>query len=328
MRQRLTFWMLVILLTAIALPEYSTVWGSEKPKAIPISKTDVFAPFIPENEKSSTACIIQNDDGTPVSVGVNFDSGMGVAAYIDPAKCSAQRIYPFKITNVHFFLYHESTNWIWPLKIEVRIKNAILADKCLGPDTLNTLYSQSFTIPVDSSYSNLAGRPMNLTLSPPYCVYQPFFLEIDYLTPLVLNDTLPGLLLDDSVAPADTCVNWGMDGGSYFKWSIFWAPPAPGDAIIQASGFTNAPECDTGWYWKADRINAPSGMPDFDQNQNSWVSYCGPVSAANCLWWYGAVPVGWTPPQLADTLARYFHTTPALGTFVDSMQLGLEEYFI
>jgi hypothetical protein len=83
---------------------------------------------------------------------------------------------------------------------------------------------------------------------------------------------------------------------------------------------------DTLWYWKPDTTNAPSGMPDFDQNQDAWVAYCGPTAVANCLWWYGAVPTGWTPPQLIDTLARYFHTSPAWGTYVDTMQIGLEQY--
>ena len=48
------------------------------------------------------------------------------------------------------------------------------------------------------------------------------------------------------------------------------------------------------WYFKPAYSNyAPSGMPDFDQKQDSWVnpttgnwSFCGPVAVANCFWWF------------------------------------------
>jgi hypothetical protein len=51
-----------------------------------------------------------------------------------------------------------------------------------------------------------------------------------------------------------------------------------------------------GWYWKPGNWTdyAPSGMPDFDQRQDAWVSpvppprwtYCGPVAVANSLWYF------------------------------------------
>ncbi len=331
MKQKLMLCWMAILFLGTVLPVYSTAWSAVKPKTIPMPKDRLFAPSFPEQNKDAALCILQNDDGTPMSVGVGFDSGMGLATYMDPSVCTSHPTYPFKITNLYCYLYHDYTDaphWKWPIKIQVKIKNSMLADKCLGPDTLTTLYSQSYTIPIDSSYYYLGGNPMNLTLSPSLCVYQPFFVEIDYLTPVPANDTLPGLLMDALVASGDTCNNWGWDDSlGFIRWDYYWIPPTPGDLMIRISGYTNAPECDTGWYWKADRTNAPSGMPDFDQNQDSWVSYCGPVAAANCLWWYGAVPVGWTPPQLIDTLARYFHNTPAWGTFVDTMQMGLNQYF-
>ncbi len=48
------------------------------------------------------------------------------------------------------------------------------------------------------------------------------------------------------------------------------------------------------WYWEAPFEDyAPSGMPDFDQEQDGWVnpetqqpSFCGPVAIANCFWWF------------------------------------------
>jgi hypothetical protein len=48
------------------------------------------------------------------------------------------------------------------------------------------------------------------------------------------------------------------------------------------------------WYWDSSfQDYAPSGMPDFDQKQDGWVSpstehfsFCGPVALANCFWWF------------------------------------------
>jgi hypothetical protein len=57
------------------------------------------------------------------------------------------------------------------------------------------------------------------------------------------------------------------------------------------------------WYWEAPFEDySPSGMPDFDQKQDGWAnpqtekpSFCGPVAAANCFWWFDSkhnVPPG------------------------------------
>jgi hypothetical protein len=325
MKQKPTLWLLVILLVGLVFPMNSFSGGIEKPKIIKFPHGQTFSADLPGGEKGAAFCTIYNDDGTPSWLWANADSGEGLVTYIDPARCSGYPTYPFMLTDVYVVLYGEPIGWTWPVNIKMNIKNPILADKCQGPDTLTTLYSQTFTIPVDSSLNSL-GRFMVLNLSQPLCVGQPFFLEIEYTSHPQLGDTLPSLLMDESVISADSCINWGMFDGSYFRWDDFWTAPI-GDVMIRAAGYTHASECDTGWYWKHDRQNAPSGMPDFNQNQNEWVAYCGPVAAANCLWWFGAVPVGWNPPQLIDTLARYFHTNPTWGTFVDTMQMGLDQYF-
>jgi uncharacterized repeat protein (TIGR01451 family) len=55
---------------------------------------------------------------------------------------------------------------------------------------------------------------------------------------------------------------------------------------------------------------APGGVPDFDQKQDGWVnpdsggwSYCGPVAAANSLWWFDSKfeLSNTVPPDIADT---------------------------
>ncbi|MGB8656981.1 MAG: FlgD immunoglobulin-like domain containing protein [Candidatus Zixiibacteriota bacterium] len=327
MKQKLTLFMLTILLLGSALPVNSAVPPFEKQSARGIAE-DQFQPFLEEQEKNSPLCVIQNDDDTAYYILAQFDSGAGFVVWMDPAKCSANPTYPFEITEVHFPIYYKAASG-WsnsPVHLQVSIKQALQGNKCLGPDTLSYLFSQSFTIPIDSSDFNL-GRPMHLSLRQPCCVSQPFFLEIKYLDHLVTNDTLPSLEMDQLVESPDTCNNWGLwTDGYYYKWSDFWGPPTPGDAIIRAGGYAGSSHCDPAWYWKPDKPTAPSGMPDFDQNQDAWgAMYCSPTAAANCLWWFGAVPNGWTPPQLIDTLARYFHTTTG-GTYTDTMQMGLMQY--
>ncbi|MBC8248290.1 MAG: VWA domain-containing protein, partial [Anaerolineales bacterium] len=64
-------------------------------------------------------------------------------------------------------------------------------------------------------------------------------------------------------------------------------------------------------YWKPGdwKDYAPSGMPDFDQRQDAWMypgtqtwTYCGPLAAANCLWWFDSKmePNPVPPPMIND----------------------------
>lgn len=88
------------------------------------------------------------------------------------------------------------------------------------------------------------------------------------------------------------------------------------------------------WYWKPDRPNqdppAESGMPDFDQYQFSFsdsLALCGPTAIANCLWWLGEVPQDTNPPDLIRLLSDHFHSSSDSGTYVDSIQVGLDSLF-
>jgi hypothetical protein len=69
---------------------------------------------------------------------------------------------------------------------------------------------------------------------------------------------------------------------------------ADGDGIGDVCDVNMPPGDDSCWYFKPGYPNyAPFGIPDFDQKQNGWInpftfswSYCGPVSIANCFWWF------------------------------------------
>ena len=85
------------------------------------------------------------------------------------------------------------------------------------------------------------------------------------------------------------------------------------------------------WYFKPAYPNyAPSGMPDFNQTQDSWVntttgqwSFCGPVAVANCFWWFDskyADPAG-TPGDGADI----FPLVQSYGTADDHDPVNVNE---
>jgi hypothetical protein len=116
-------------------------------------------------------------------------------------------------------------------------------------------------------------------------------------------------------------------------------------------------------YWKEGgwMDYAPKGMPDFDQKQYDWYDpgagtwhYCGPVAAANSLWWFDskfepepvqtparsdhyALVGSWEPfeyddhdprnvEHLVNTLAVSMGTAPEVGTHVYGLADGLWGY--
>jgi hypothetical protein len=311
---------------ALVLTTSSAVWPLQK--QIPTRMANPKSGFSPsEDQQAAAFCAIYKDDGVAQWVLGSFDSGMAFSVYVDPGLCLREPPYPFQITDVHFDLVPWVNHDTWPVNVQFSIKQVPPGGKCSGPNPTSSLYSESFAFPEDSSYYNIPAF-INYSLSQPFCVWEPFFLEIKYVSGILGADSLPSLSMDTEAAAADSCDNWAMIAGEYYRWPDFWSPPPPGDPIIRVTGYTEAEGCPDLWYWKPDKpTQAPSGMPDFDQNQDDWVGYCGPVAAANCLWWFGAVPEGWSPPQLIDTLARYFNTHAPNYTYVDSMQIGLKQYF-
>jgi len=142
--------------------------------------------------------------------------------------------------------------------------------------------------------------------------------------------------------------------------------PTPPPWNVTAEEYTQP----TPWYWKPSYTDyAPSGVPDFDQRQGgtylwqdgmgAW-SHCGPVAAANSLWWLDSQfepnpvmpptihddfplvqsynPGGWDDhdpqnvPWLVEHLAFLMDTDGRRtmqihsGTYVNDMQAGLAQY--
>jgi hypothetical protein len=136
---------------------------------------------------------------------------------------------------------------------------------------------------------------------------------------------------------------------------------APGESMQVMVEF-HAHVADT-MYWKEGgwMDYAPKGMPDFDQKQYDWYdpstgrwSFCGPVAAANSLWWFDSKfePYPVPPPARSDEyrlvqsdspweyddhdpqnveplvndLAGWMGTTPESGTHVYGLADGLNWY--
>jgi len=307
---------------------------SHKMKAIPIPADRVVEPFHPFTMSEGRLCLIQYDNDSPQWYFPGFDTGWGFAVYMDPEDCEVQNPYPFKITFVHLYL-DDFLGAEWPVEIQVNLRH-------LKEDTVNCpdlgkpgstfpLHRQTFTIPIDSSYDRLE-EPMTLSLdslvTPNFtrCLDTTFFLEIIFTGGTSMP--FPSLMMTDTLDSAQSCYDWFFYDGDYHEWYDAWELPIPGNPIIRATGYTHCLDCYPCWYWKPDTTTAPSGVPDFDQNQFADSSALSiPAAVANCLWWLDAVPEGASPSDLITLLLTYFGTDPSTGTSVDSLQIGLDRYF-
>jgi hypothetical protein len=212
--------------------------GKITPQRIPLNQVAPSSPAPVTDDKGF--CLIQSDSLTEsVYYFPDLTAGDGFVLYVDPAKCGLPDPYPFKITDVHFYI-HGWTGYappVWPVEIQVNVLNLSGGVKCNGPG--NLLCSQTFSIPIDSS-DDLLQRPMNLTIDSLCITSSPFFLEIKYTggtTP-----PYPSLFVTDETDPPDTCNAWVLrhEDGLYHEWYTFWGAPVPGYPIIRTTGYTNS----------------------------------------------------------------------------------------
>jgi hypothetical protein len=245
---------ILVLSFAMILLAMSMVFGQKfQAKQIPLDQRRGPTPSAISGEKGF--CVIQNDDGSIAYYFGSFGAGDGVAAYMDPATCSDPPPYPFRVTDAHFYLYDDGTGMVWPVQIQVNVRDLVGGDSCNGPGAI--LCSEVFTIPVDSSYGSL-GRPMNLTISSLCCVNNPFFLEIVYTGGT--GSPYPSPLFGSDVA--DTCNNWFLYGGIYYEWYDAWTPPTPGNIVLRATGNTHDPDCEEE-EWPNHKMHFPQ-LPDLE----------------------------------------------------------------
>ncbi len=300
--------------------------GRQHPSSI-LFRSDFHPSFSPKGGQSF--CLIQYDNDLPSYYFDRFEAGDGMAVFMDPEACGFDSTYPFKLTNVHLYLY-DPGSFIWPVEIKVNIKDAPEPeDSIQKPGTL--LHERTFIIPADSGYDvENPQDAMNLTLDEVFCVNAPFFLEVIYTGGT--EPSYPSLVMTDPSDRPDTNENWVKWKGSYVEWHDFWEPWAlPGRAILRITGYPNAIDCNICWDWMPESTKAPGGTPDFDQYQfcSDSVALCGPTAVANCLAWLDAIPSISSPDSLIRTLCDYLHTDPFTngGTRVDSIYIGLDSLF-
>lgn len=115
-----------------------------------------------------------------------------------------------------------------------------------------------------------------------------------------LGDVAPGATIAvdvryEAIAPCASATNYFLAYGTYQNEApIPWSRAQATLAIQPAPTYTPTRTPTAGISCLGGFADyAPRGMPDFDQRQGGWTnirtgawSYCGPVAAANVLWWF------------------------------------------
>ncbi|MGB8657662.1 MAG: dockerin type I domain-containing protein [Candidatus Zixiibacteriota bacterium] len=269
----------------------------------------------PLEAESKYFCLLQHDNGVPLTYFPNWNPGDKNAIYFDPENCGVPYPFPFQITNVEFLLYNQA------LVDSSRVRFSLWtagADLCSGPQ------SQIFSSPVytiTSFYPNWAS----VSLPDRICLDGPFFFAIEYFSGE--QGKIPGVVCDAQQNMVDTCHQWiwyAPQSPPWREWDRFWNDPHPGWLMLRVKAETYSLVCDSGWVWLNDNGYAPSGAPDVEENQQGWTGRCGPVAIGNSLEWFGVpASLGWGVPEFVDTLANYLHTDSG-GTEVHSMRAGID----
>ena len=305
---------LILISFSLVTAQKSAVTPERTVTPIPADKIVRVTP--PPVSGAKDYCYLDYTDWNSIYYRNDWKLGDKVALYFDPEDCGYTQNYPFQLTDVHLMFIDFAVVGSVTVRFSVEVT---CPDICDGPG-IEIWKSQPYHI--TTFYPN----EVEIWFEDTVCLDKPFFFNVEYLSDI---PGLPSLMFDTQVV--DTCYQWFWVGQpSWIEHYEFWPPMEPpvGWALLGISGYV-ADQAHCGWwYWKPDTLpQAPSGMPDFDQNQRDWAAYCGPTAAANCLWWFDAVPTaGMDPADFIELLAGYFSTT-ASGTYVDSIQAGLERYF-
>lgn len=271
----------------------------------------------PLKAKSKEVCLLQYDNGTTLTYFPNWKAGDKNAIYFDPQICAVPYALPFQVTDVEFLLFNHAGVESTQVRFSLWTAGAALCD---GPQT-EIWSSDIYT--VNTFYPNWGL----VSFTDSVCADEPFFFGVEYVSGEL--GSIPGLAADTQQDMVDTCYQWlwyAPQSPPWLEWNRFWNDPDPGWLMLRLQGETYSMACDTGWVWINENGYAPSGAPDVDESQDEWVARCGPVSAGNCLEWFGTnASFGWEIPEFIDTLASYFLTDTA-GTEVHSMRTGIEDF--
>lgn len=330
MKRKLMPIVVVGLLLGTVLTVNSVAWSFEKRSLsrIPADQIVPVKPPVAAGEKNY--CELEYTNWITGFYFADWRPGDKNAIYFDPEDCGFQTTYPFQLTDVHFVIFDHAEVGSVDVRFSVEV---ISPDICEGPG-IEIWKSEVYTI------KTFWPSPKTIIFPDTVCLDRPFFFNVEYISDHAENTT-PSLLFDTDTLAIDTCYQWFWyedPPWNWHEWYDAWTS-IPGWVILRISGHCGEEQTECGdlWYWKADKPSqdpfpAPSGMPDFDQYQFSDSgSLCGPTAVANCLWWFNAVPTEpseMSPPDLIRLLCTYMKCDPyGVGTYVDSMQSGLDQYF-
>lgn len=113
---------IILFFVLLGLFCISSGYGFEKMQPLPIPSPFVSNSFLsPVN--NSDFCLIQHDRDSVKYYFNWFGKKDGIAVYMDPSKiCDTINPYPFKIINVHFYLY-DPGSFVFPVEIQVNVRD-------------------------------------------------------------------------------------------------------------------------------------------------------------------------------------------------------------
>jgi hypothetical protein len=267
------------------------------------------------NADSKWSCLLQHDNGAALSFFPNWRAGDKIAIYFDPQDCGVPYPFPFQIKGVEFLLYNHAGVDSSQIRFSLWTVGAAL---CNGPQT------QIYSSPV---YTVTDFYPDWTTISfgDNICLTSRFFFVVEYTSGEY--GSIPSLVSDTQQEMVDSCYQWLWHdpySPPWREWNSYWNDPDPGWLMLHLSGETYSLTCDADWLWLGDNGYAPSGAPDVSADQGGWVGRSGPAAMVNCLGWFGLnSSLGWSTPDFADTLTRYFQTD-STGTEVHQMKAGID----
>lgn len=194
------------------------------------------------DENCPITCDMQQDSYYVGSITTGLEAGDQIVKYYDPEDYCDPVVYPYNIDDLDFTMWDFVPTGV-AVDFAVRVYLQC-QDSCDGPGTPIYVSDPQTT-------SDFFGAWVHFDFDEPVCVYEPFFIGIEYLSGEA--GSTPGLVFDrldnqeDPYVP-DECHTYIYDvsaGGVWREHYTFWSTPLEvGYPFIRVSGFTNHPECD------------------------------------------------------------------------------------
>jgi hypothetical protein len=168
------------------------------------------------------ACSLSYTDWYPHYFWPDWSVGDKVAIYLDPGDCGNPENYPFRLTEVEFFLYDSWHVGSVSLRFKVEEAQPTLCD---GPGS-ESWESQVYYI------TTFYPDRVRIDLPNGVCVNEPFFFSVEHMSDPP-HGTMPSLLWDS--LQVDTCYQWVRWGGGWYEWHDFWT--VSGWVMLRISGY-------------------------------------------------------------------------------------------